>query len=131
MTVEYPRQFDDDPRCVQDIEVHKDTIRVFANPCSLPLLTVDDWFNRIEHDMADVRWVNGPGCDLMAVYPTYNAKFGYPEAIEYRQEYPNPSNALPSAYRAYQDRLASGAFCTLLGMLQRGIEVTSLTPLQS
>ncbi len=106
-----------------DIEVRNEqVVNSVQEGCKWP---VSKLFQMIDADLS-IRWLNGFGCDIEAVYASFNETWGYPEKIEYAQEAATPTNIGPVNYLV--SRLGGGA-CALTYSLYTDYVVQSLTPL--
>lgn len=117
--------------CQHDVEVlNEKVVQTYENTCQQPDVTVSTLFDRIAHEIQQIRWINGVGCDLLAAHPSFDPIWGYPSKIEYRQEWASPANIGGLAYIAARPlgRLDMRA-CTLLGFSQASVFVKSLVPL--
>ena len=115
-------------RCEQHLEVRNEKIvRVYFNTCLDHTLTVSELFKLVEQDMTTVKWINGVGCDLQAIHPSFNPIWGYPEKIEYRQERAIASILNEQYYKRYVASRNEHEPCPLLGVDSYGYRVKSFT----
>jgi hypothetical protein len=131
MVLEIPNLMDGTLFCEVDVDVQDEkVIRTFRNSCRTDdLLTVSGLFRLIEHDANHPERPNGLNCDAMIVHPIYNVQIGYPEKIDYKQEYPTSLTAPPAIYEQHKAYWEAGNQCTLMGMLRPGYVIRSLMPL--
>lgn len=117
--------------CKHDVEVlNERVVQTYENTCQQADVTVSALFDQITHEIQQIRWINGVGCDFLAAHPSFDPVLGYPSKIEYRQEWASPANIGGLAYIAARPlgRLDIRP-CTLLLVGQASIFVKSLVPL--
>jgi len=109
-----------------DVEVRDEqVVKSYNNgPCNL---TVSSKFAQINSSLT-IHWLNGDGCDLMVVYPTFNDTWGYPEKVVLRQEWASPLN-LGIADYVSSHPLFSTFECWFDGYGGSDYVLQSLTPL--
>jgi hypothetical protein len=115
--------------CKQNIEIAADkVVAVLQNTCAEPPPTVDQLFDRIEHDLVTINGRCGPNgcaCDgTIVVSASYDARFGYPLA-KYVELNPGARWRFPE----YWQRQITGGYCSFREFTRDIVTVVSLTPM--
>jgi hypothetical protein len=115
--------------CKQDIEIAADrVVAVFQNTCAEPPPTVEELFDRIEHDLVKINGRCGPNgcaCDgTIVVSASYDMQLGYPLS---KQVDLNPATRW--RFPEYWQHWMSGAHCSYRELTRDVIQVVSLTPI--
>jgi hypothetical protein len=113
--------------CKIDVIIENEVvIKELENTCSSSTKGITYLLSDIRDRITNIQWINGIGCDLMVVHATFN-KLGYPEKVQYVQEFMTPFNVGQSVYEKYRRRNIP---CTLLGLFDYGYRIELLTPFE-